>query len=52
LDSNKRLNLINKDGRIYLNQNRKKYDAILNDAFHGFYPPVTLNNNRSCKKNL
>jgi len=50
LDSNKRLNLINKDGRIYLNQNRKKYDAILNDAFHGFYPPVTLTTIKAIKK--
>ncbi len=39
---NKRLNLINEDGRTYLNKNSKKYDAILNDAFSGTVPPKTL----------
>lgn len=42
LDNNKRLNLINDDGRTYLNSNKKKYDAILNDAFSGETPARTL----------
>ena len=42
LDKNKRLNLITGDGRIYLNSNTKKYDAILNDAFSGTSPVKTL----------
>lgn len=42
LDKNKRLNIIEEDGRIYLNQNTKKYDAILNDAFAGESPAETL----------
>ena len=33
LENNKRLRFIEQDGRIYLNQNQKKYDAILNDSF-------------------
>ena len=40
--SNQRLNLITEDGRIYLNKNTKKYDAILNDAFSGKSPAKTL----------
>ena len=42
LEENKRLNLINQDGRVYLNKNEKKYDAILNDAFSGTSPVETL----------
>lgn len=42
LKENKRLGLINDDGRIYLNNNQKKYDAILNDAFSGNTPAKTL----------
>ncbi len=42
LESNQRLNLIVEDGRSYLNQNSKKYDAILNDAFSGNSPATTL----------
>ena len=42
LNENKRLNLINEDGRTYLNRNNKKYDAILNDAFSGENPAKTL----------
>ena len=40
--NNKRLNLITEDGRVYLNKNNKKYDAILNDAFSGDIPAKTL----------
>lgn len=42
LDENHRLNLINEDGRTYLNTNKKKYDVILNDAFSGEVPAKTL----------
>lgn len=42
LENNKRLNLITEDGRTYLNNNTKKYDAILNDAFSGNSPAKTL----------
>ncbi|MBO5349787.1 MAG: fused MFS/spermidine synthase [Clostridia bacterium] len=42
LEENKRLNLITEDGRTYLNNNTKKYDAILNDAFSGSSPAKTL----------
>ena len=42
LENNDRLNLITADGRIYLNENNKKYDAILNDAFSGNSPAITL----------
>jgi len=37
-----RLSLITEDGRVYLNENKVKYDAILNDAFSGTTPPKTL----------
>ena len=42
IEENHRLNLINEDGRTYLNNNTKKYDAILNDAFSGKNPAKTL----------
>ncbi len=42
LDNNDRLNLITEDGRVYINKNQKKYDAILNDAFSGLSPVKTL----------
>lgn len=37
-----RLKLITEDGRTYLNNNTKKYDAILNDAFSDTTPAATL----------
>ena len=40
--NSKRLNIYADDGRIYLNRNTKKYDAILNDAFAGDKPAETL----------
>ena len=42
LENNKRLNIIEEDGRVYLNKCKKKYDAILNDAFVGENPVITL----------
>ncbi len=42
LEQNHRLNLITEDGRTYLNNNSKKYDAIMNDAFSGSSPAKTL----------
>lgn len=55
LTNNKRLNLINEDGRTYLNDNNIEYDAILNDAFSGNSPAktlTTLENIRNIKKSL
>lgn len=55
LNENKRLNLIHDDGRTYLNNNTKKYDAILNDAFSGNTPAktlTTLEHNMNIKKSL
>lgn len=42
LSNTHRLNLITADGRSFLNENQKKYDAILNDAFAGNSPATTL----------
>ncbi len=42
IEKNHRLNLITDDGRTYLNNNIKKYDAIMNDAFSGNSPAKTL----------
>ena len=42
IKNNNRLNIITEDGRTYLNKEAKKYDAILNDAFSGSSPAVTL----------
>ena len=42
LENSGRLNLVNDDGRIYLKNNKIKYDAILNDAFSGETPARTL----------
>ena len=50
LEENKRLNIIEEDGRVYLNQNTKKYDAILNDAFSGETPAETLTTIEVAKK--
>ena len=50
LDNNHRLNLIEDDGRTYLNKNIKKYDAILNDAFSGENPAKTLTTVEAIKK--
>lgn len=41
-NNSSRINLICNDGRVYLNSNTKKYDAILNDAFTGSCPVATL----------
>jgi spermidine synthase len=37
-----RLNLINDDGKAYINKSDKKYDAVLNDAFTGTTPVKSL----------
>ena len=42
LDKNNRLNIITDDGRMYLNNCKKKYDLIINDAFSGETPAKTL----------
>jgi len=50
LEENNRLNLVTQDGRVYLNKNTKKYDAILNDAFAGESPAKTLATLEAVKK--
>ena len=55
LNENHRLNIIHEDGRVYLNYNQKKYDAILNDAFSGNTPVkilATLEANQKIKDSL
>jgi len=55
LENTKRLNLINDDGRVFLNNNTKKYDAILNDSFSGNSPAkglTTLEAVQEIKKSL
>ena len=42
LENSNRFNNYTEDGRIYLNNNIKKYDAILNDAFSGKTPAEGL----------
>lgn len=39
---NKRLKLINDDGRVFLDNTNNKYDVIFNDAFAGLSPVATL----------
>ena len=50
IEENKRLGLITDDGRVYLNQNTKKYDAILNDAFAGNSPAKTLTTKEAAER--
>lgn len=50
LNNNNRLGLITDDGRTYLNKNTKRYDAILNDAFAGESPAVTLTTIEAAQK--
>lgn len=50
LENNNRLNIIEEDGRAYLNKNEKKYDAILNDAFAGESPAETLTTVETAKR--
>ena len=37
-----RVNIINEDGRVYVNRNSKKYDTILVDAYANSIPPFQL----------
>ena len=50
LENNNRFNIITQDGRVYLNSNEKKYDAILNDSFSGDTPAKTLTTFEAGKK--
>lgn len=45
-----RINLINEDGRTFINNNTKKYDAILNDTFTGEIPAKDLTTLEAIKK--
>lgn len=50
LENSNRLNLINEDGRTFLNRNTKKYDAVLNDAFSGNVPAKVLTTKEAIEK--
>lgn len=50
LENNDRFNIITQDGRVYLNSNEKKYDAILNDSFSGETPAKTLTTIEAAKQ--
>ena len=41
-NNKKRINIINEDGRVYINKSKNKYDAILNDSFTGDIPTQNL----------
>lgn len=45
-----RLTTYNMDGRVFLNQNNNKYDAIYVDAFHSFAPPFQLMTEEAVQK--
>ena len=45
-----RIKIYNEDGRTFLNRNKVKYDAILNDAFSGLIPPKTLTTKEAINK--
>ena len=49
-DAKDRINLITEDGRVYLNQNKKKYDIVFNDAFSSDSPVKTLITKEACQK--
>ncbi len=50
LEDKYRFKNVNQDGRIYLNKNKKKYDAILNDSFSGEIPAKTLTTKEAVEK--
>lgn len=51
LKPNKNLKIFSEDGRSFLNQNQQKYDAILGDAFHGYYSiPYQLTTKEAMQK--
>ncbi len=45
-----RIKIYNEDGRVYLNNNKKKYDIIYNDAFSGEVPAKTLTTREAVEK--
>lgn len=50
LKDDPRLKIFHEDGRIFLNQNNKKYDMIFGDAFKSFNPPFQLATLESAKR--
>ncbi|MDD2807188.1 MAG: fused MFS/spermidine synthase [Patescibacteria group bacterium] len=51
LKDNPKLNIIHEDGRIFLNNNTKKYDSIYGDAFSSYYSiPFQLTTSEAIKK--
>lgn len=45
-----RLNIVNADGRVFLNQNKTQYDSVLIDAFNSLTPPYNLTSIEAIKK--
>ncbi len=50
LQKNLRLNILNEDGRVVLNNSIKKYDAIFTDAFEGSTIPYQLTTQEAITK--
>ncbi|GHV17604.1 hypothetical protein FACS189425_04220 [Clostridia bacterium] len=50
LKDDPRLQIFHEDGRIFLNKNEKKYDAIFGDAFSSIAPPYSLSTVESMQK--
>lgn len=48
-EKNGRLNLITDDGRIFVDDTEKHYNAVFNDAFSGVYPPASLSTIEMCR---
>lgn len=48
--NNANLKIINEDGRVFLNQNQNKYDAIFIDAFNCLTPPYNLTTVEAAQK--
>jgi spermidine synthase len=50
LQDNPRLDIIHEDGRVFLNQNQKKYDVVLMDAFNSISIPPQLASQEAAQK--
>jgi len=49
-DKNPRLNIYHQDARVYINKNKKKYDAIIVDVFNYEVPPYYIATKEAVKK--
>jgi len=50
LKTNSRLTIINEDGRVFLNQNKSKYDCVYMDAFNSMAMPFHLATQEAVQK--